>query len=174
MADILIYENVKKNTAFNCAIALGGFTAGPTINAGDVKVSIDFNSFNNITNLPTSTPPGTRLVEVQLTAAEMNGDFIVVQFVSGSASWADAMIFIRTSTRIIDDLTYPTYQLPDSVPADGSIPNLQQAIYMIVQWLNERTVAGTTLTVKKVDGATTLMTFQLNDATNPTSITRLT
>jgi hypothetical protein len=43
---------------------------------------------------------------------------------------------------------------------------------MIVQFLLERAVSGTTCTVKKVDGSTTLMTLTLNDGTSPTEITR--
>ena len=64
--------------------------------------------------------------------------------------------------------------LTDSVPADGALPTLRQASYMIGQFLFERDVSGTTLTVKKVNGSTTLMTFTLNDASAPTSITRTT
>lgn len=64
--------------------------------------------------------------------------------------------------------------LADSVPADGTIPTLRQAIYMIWQFLAERSVSGTTVTVKKADGSTALMTFTLNDPTDPTSITRAT
>ena len=60
----------------------------------------------------------------------------------------------------------------DSVPADGTRPTFEQALYMIVQFLTERAVSGTTLTVKKVDGSTTLFTETLNDDTTPTSITR--
>lgn len=62
--------------------------------------------------------------------------------------------------------------LADSVPSDGTRPSVGQAVYAIYQFLTERSVSGTTLTVKKVDGSTTLMTFTLNDATTPTSITR--
>lgn len=64
--------------------------------------------------------------------------------------------------------------MADSVPADGSIPSVAQAVYMIVQFLNERAVSSTTLTVNKVDGSTALMTFTLDSATAPTSITRAT
>lgn len=60
----------------------------------------------------------------------------------------------------------------DSVPADGSRPSVTQAVLMLTRFLNERSVSGTTLTVKKEDGSTTSMTFTLNDATSPTSITR--
>jgi hypothetical protein len=64
--------------------------------------------------------------------------------------------------------------LADSVPADGTRPSIAQAIYMITQFLLERSVSGTTVTVKKVDGSTSLMTLTLNDGTTPTSITRAT
>ena len=67
-----------------------------------------------------------------------------------------------------------TTSLADSVPSDGTIPTREQALYMTVQFLLERAVSSTTVTVKKVDGSTTLMTLTLDDATNPTSITRAT
>jgi len=63
-------------------------------------------------------------------------------------------------------------QIPDSVPADGTRPTIEQALYMITQFLYERAVAGTTVTVKKVDGSTSLLTLTLDDGTDPTSITR--
>lgn len=65
-------------------------------------------------------------------------------------------------------------QIPDSVPADGTLPTVEQALYMITQFLHERAVSGTTVTVKKVDGSTSLLTLTLDDGTDPTSITRAT
>jgi len=65
-------------------------------------------------------------------------------------------------------------QLADSIPADGTRPTLRQAIYMVVQYLNERAVSGTTVTVKKVDGSTSLYTLTIDDSSDPTSITRAT
>lgn len=62
----------------------------------------------------------------------------------------------------------------DSVPADGSRPSISQAAYMMVQFMLERSVSGTTVTVKKPDGATALFTLQLNSSTLPTSTTRST
>jgi hypothetical protein len=62
--------------------------------------------------------------------------------------------------------------LPDSVPADGTRPTVRQALYIITQFLTEKAVSGTTVTVRKVDGSTSLLTLTLDDATNPTSITR--
>jgi hypothetical protein len=62
--------------------------------------------------------------------------------------------------------------LADSVPADGSIPSLRQAIYMAIQYLTERAISGTDVSVKKVDGSTELFGLALDDGDNPTSVTR--
>lgn len=64
--------------------------------------------------------------------------------------------------------------LADSVAVDGTRPTMAQAIYEMIQFLTEKSVSGTTVTVKKVDGSTSLMTFTLDSATDPTSITRAT
>lgn len=65
-----------------------------------------------------------------------------------------------------------TTQMADSVAADGSIPTREQALLMVSRFLFERSVASTTVTVTKEDGSTSSMTFALDDANNPTSITR--
>ena len=61
--------------------------------------------------------------------------------------------------------------ITESYAADGDAPTLQ-AILFIQQYLQERAISGTTMTVKKLDGSTAAMTFTLSDATSPTSITR--
>lgn len=78
----------------------------------------------------------------------------------------------QVNAEVVDALTVDT--LADSYAADGSLPTIGQAVLAIKQFLEERAVSGTTVTVKKPDGTTTAMTFTLNDATNPTSITRTT
>jgi hypothetical protein len=62
----------------------------------------------------------------------------------------------------------------ESYRADGATGTLPQLLYEIVSHLGESTIAATTKTIKKIDGATTAATFTLNDATTPTSITRTT
>lgn len=84
------------------------------------------------------------------------------------ANQVDANALTLDEDEILDD------SLADSVPADGSLPTVRQALYMIWQFLSEKSVSGTTLTVKKADGSTSLMTFTLDDGTSPTSITRAT
>ena len=150
------------------------FQSSPTLTAGDVQVSKDNGSFANLTNLPAITPPASKLVLVQMTATEMNADRVDVIFSDPDNEWADLLVSIRTTARTIDDVLYPAYPIPDSTAADGSQPTLQQSLNMIGQFLFERAVGGTTVTVKKPDGLTTLMTFTLDNAVNPTSITRTT
>lgn len=63
--------------------------------------------------------------------------------------------------------------MTEGYAADGAQGTLPQLLYML--WAAaaaEKVISGTTMTVKKLDGTTTAMTFVLNDATNPTSITR--
>lgn len=67
-----------------------------------------------------------------------------------------------------------TRALTESYSADGAAPTVAQALFAIQQFLQERAVSGTTVTVKKLDGSTTAMTFTLNDGTSPTSLTRAT
>jgi hypothetical protein len=65
-----------------------------------------------------------------------------------------------------------TTALTEAYAAVGAAGTLSQILFLIQQRLNERAISGTTETVKKLDGSTTAATFTLNDATNPTSITR--
>lgn len=67
-----------------------------------------------------------------------------------------------------------TTALTEAYAADGAAPTLTQAIMLILQRLTEFSIAGTTITVKKLDGSTTAATLTINDATNPTSSTRAT
>ena len=65
-----------------------------------------------------------------------------------------------------------TTAMTESYPTDGSTSTLSQALYLILAHLNERSVSGTTVTLKKLDGSTTAATLTINDANTPTSITR--
>jgi hypothetical protein len=65
-----------------------------------------------------------------------------------------------------------TTQLTEAYAADGTAPTLAQAIFLIQQCIQEFAIASTTITVKKLDGATTAATYTLDDDTSPTSRTR--
>lgn len=65
-----------------------------------------------------------------------------------------------------------TTQMTESYAANGVAPTLAQAQYAIHQMLMEFAIAGTSITVKKLDSSTTAFTVTLDDATSPTSATR--
>lgn len=65
-----------------------------------------------------------------------------------------------------------TTQLTESYAADGAAPTAAQALFMALSALLERNLAGTTLTLKKLDGITTAMVLTTNSANQPTSTTR--
>jgi hypothetical protein len=67
-----------------------------------------------------------------------------------------------------------TTALTEAYAADGATMTPAQALYMIKQLLQERSISGTTETIKKIDKTTTAMTNTLNSPTNPTSVTRAT
>ncbi len=67
-----------------------------------------------------------------------------------------------------------TTQMTEAYAADGTAPTLAQAIFLIQQTIGDFAIAGTTITTKKIDGATTAATYTLDDGTNPTSRTRTT
>lgn len=84
-----------------------------------------------------------------------------------TASNLDATISSRASPAQILTTT-----LTESYAADGAAGTLSQLVFGMQAFLQERSVTGTTLTVKKLDGSTTAMTFTLSDATSPVSVTR--
>lgn len=78
----------------------------------------------------------------------------------------------QINAQVVDVMRTDT--IPDSYASDGSQPTIAQALLGILQFLTEKEVSGTTVTVKKPNGSTTAMTFTLDDGTTPTSITRTT
>lgn len=82
----------------------------------------------------------------------------------------DAATPAEVNAEVVDVLRTDT--IPDSYASDGSQPTMAQALLAVLQFLTEKSVTGTTLTVKKPDGSTAAMTFTLNDASNPSAITR--
>lgn len=67
-----------------------------------------------------------------------------------------------------------TTQMTEAYAADGVAPTLAQSLFLIQQALTEFAIAGTTKTVKKIDGSSTAATLTLDDGTAPTSLTRAT
>lgn len=62
--------------------------------------------------------------------------------------------------------------MTESYASNGSPMTPAQSLHMLWSLLGQKDVVSTTLTAKKLNGATASMTFVLNDATNPTAVVR--
>lgn len=95
---------------------------------------------------------------------------------SVGAAAADTLTASALATDAVNEIAdgVRARQLTESYAADGVAPTLEQALLLIQQMLTEMSIAGTTMTIKKLDGTTTAATLTLNDATTPTSVTRAT
>jgi hypothetical protein len=105
--------------------------------AGDVKVSTDNGTSSNITTLPV-IGTNTRVLKVNLSASEMNGDNVTVIFSDAAgAEWCDLVLNIQTSARQIDDLATPTNITAGTITTVTNLTNLPA---ITANWL---TAAGT-------------------------------
>lgn len=111
-----------------------------------------------LTNLPAITPNW-------LTAAGLAAD-AVAEIQAGLSTLTAAQV----NAEMVDVLTVDV--IADSISTDGNRPTIAQAALMILRFLTEKSVSGTTVTVHKEDGSTSSFTLTLNDATSPSSITR--
>lgn len=138
----------------DCFTRLGA-PAGASVSADIAGVQSDTNDIQ--TRLPAALVGGRMDSSVGAAAADT---------LTASALATDAVNEIADGVR--------ARQLTESYAADGVAPTLEQALLLIQQMLTEMSIAGTTMTIKKLDGTTTAATLTLNDATTPTSVTRAT
>lgn len=81
------------------------FKTNPTLAAGDVTVSKDGGTANNITTLPYAFPAAGAAVIVPLSATEMDADVVIVKFTDAAGSeWQDLMVTIITETASLTSL----------------------------------------------------------------------
>ena len=67
-----------------------------------------------------------------------------------------------------------TTQLTESYASEGTAPTAAQALFLSQAMDGEKSISGTTVTLKKLDQSTTSATYTLDSSTAPTSITRAT
>lgn len=86
----------------------------------------------------------------------------------------DAAISTRaTPAQVLTQVqTANTTAVAESYAANGQNATPAQLLYMIYAMLANKDISSTTLTARKVDGTTAAMTFTLDSATSPTSVTR--
>jgi len=97
--------------------------------------------------------------------------FLAASFPASVAAVGSAMTLTSGERTAIATAAFVT-QMVESYAVDGVAPTLAQALLQIQQRLMEFEIAGTTITVKKLDGSTTAFTLTMDDDTTPTSSTR--
>ncbi len=117
----------------------------------------------NLTNAPTSGDLTAAMKTSVTTAATAATPTVTAGTVSDKTGYA-------LSTGGIDALF--TRSIAESYAADGAAMTVAQALYLIAQTVGEFSIAGTTITVKKLDGSTTAATYTLDSSTAPSSRTR--
>lgn len=167
-AGVSLQANLDSVTGFNVvtiiATAANGFEAGK-----------DYNLV-----ITTGTVDGVSVV------GEVIGTFSLSLSAAAKdlANATDGLGAIKADTAAIlvdTDATLPaqisaifTQQMTEAYAMDGVAPTPAQALFMIQQILGDFTIIGTTISVKQIDGSTEAATYTLDDATNPTSLTRAT
>jgi hypothetical protein len=113
--------------------------------------------------------PGVYEVGIPDAAVAAGALSCVIEIKGASNAWP---VIIEIDLRTPDTLFNAT--MTEGYAADGAAATLAQLMHMVWNGIAEVSVSGTTLTVKKLDGSTTAMTFTLNSASAPTSRTRAT
>jgi len=98
--------------------------------------------------------------------AQTGDSFAIVNGASGSVATKAVVDALPSVASILST------QMTEGYSADGAAPTLEEALMFIMQFLTETTYVGTAGTTKKLDGLATAFGTTLNDASNPSSITR--
>lgn len=152
--------DVRNGTTYS-----GGMLTGTAYIPGATSVAAGVNVDHTV---------GTAVITTADVATAVQTGMTSQGYTTARAGYLDVLngIIAAINAEVVDVMRTDT--IPDSVSVDGSLPTLTQAIYEILQFLTEKSLTSTTLTVKKVNGSSALMTFTLDSATAPTSITRAT
>lgn len=117
----------------------------------------------------------TRLAE--LDAANLPTDIATAQADLDIITGADGVNLLSGTQASIDAIEAVDVlgsQMTEAYAADGVAPTLTEAIMLLLQRQTEFAIAGTTITIKKLDGTTTAATLTMDSDTAPTSSTRAT
>lgn len=145
--------------------------AGATTNVSALATNVDAILTDTADMQPKLGTPAGASISADIAAIEAQTDDIGVAGAGLTAVPWNATWDAEVESEVADALEAT---IDDSIPADGSRPSVKQGIYLLTQFMLERGVSGTTLTVYKPDGTTALLTLTLDDATTPTAITRAT
>jgi hypothetical protein len=154
-------------------LVAAAFTLTTPINADAVRISGDSAAADNCElffdgtgyNAANSTVGAVTTVG---TVNVLAAGSITAAVIATGAIDADAL-----AADVVNDIWMGS-TLTEAYATDGAAATPAQLLYMIWSALAEFSISSTTITCKKLDGATTAMTFTLDSASAPTSRTRAT
>lgn len=129
---------------------------------------------------------GAGLTAINLPDQAMNITGNITGNVSGSVGSVTGAVGSVTAAVTVDTISdgaigaaavadiFSTTAITEAYGTDGSAHTVAQILYLVLAHLGEHANAGTTKTLKQLDGSTTAATFTYDDGDNPTSITRAT
>lgn len=155
-------------------MTINGILGAITLNGANGTVEIR-GTYKSITDNRTGAPvlnkdgaiKGSDVADILVDTAVIGAAGAGLTDLGGMSTGMKAEVLVEVVKLLITQMT-------ESYAADGTAPTLAQSLMLVQQSLHEFSIAGTTRTVKKLDGAATAATFTLDDATNPTSTTRTT
>jgi hypothetical protein len=151
--------------------ALNDVAATDIVSGGAINTTAG--AVDNVTTVATTTTntdmrgTDSAATAANLATVDANVDAILVD----TGTTLPAQISALNDITVNDILTT---QMTEAYAADGVAPTLAQALFLVQQTIGDFSIAGTTITTKKLDGTTTAATYTLDDGTNPTSRTRAT
>jgi hypothetical protein len=134
----------------------------------------------NLVNTTTTNADmrGTDSAALATSLSSMQGDVTAIladtnELQTNQGNWLTATGFSTHSAADVASQVL-TVALTESYATVNTQPTLSEILYEIRSHIVERSISGTTVTTKMIDGATTATTSTLDDATTPTSTTRAT
>lgn len=169
-ADITAIDVVVNNVEADLANSTDGLGALKT-DIGTAQADLNTITGADGVILATSQPLYAPATAAALTSVEGKVDNVLLDTDELQSDDVPGLIAALNDISVTDVLTT---QMTESYATDGTAPTLTQALMLIQQMLGDFSISGTTLTVNQVDGVSSAATFTLDDAANPTNITRAT
>jgi hypothetical protein len=176
------YFDPAADTVANVTLCATTTALTNVINAASVVASVSGNvdgSVDSVTGDTKQTADHTAGIADIPTVAEFNARTLVAaSYFDPAADTVANVTTVATTTTNTDMVAEPatllTTQMTEAYAADGTAPTVAQALFLIQQTIGDFSIAGTTITTKRLNGSTTAATYTLDDGTSPTSRTRTT
>ena len=171
-----------KNAGYTFRIALfaqsnNQIKTTPTIAAGDFKVCTDGGALANPGTLPSESPASSGLVLITLTAAEMNGDEVVVTWADAAGDeWHSGIVVIHTAGQTFDALPTATENADELLKRDWTSVTgeaARSALNALRSLRNKVSVSAGTLTVTEEDDTTSAWTAAVTTSAAADPITEV-